>query len=115
VKTFKFWTVAAAILLVAAGIGVRFAPAGVAHAEYPVLSFEDQKSLEQASSPCPYQTGFYQESRPVLSFADQDAVREISISAYVENRPVLGFDDEEAIHQTAISEEVKIACAVYRR
>lgn len=114
-KTFKFGTVAVAILLVTAAIGVRFAPAEGAHAEYPALSFEDQKSLEQGSPPCPYQTGFYQESAPVLSFADWDAVREISISAYAENRPVLGFDDEEAIHQTAISEEVKIACAVYRR
>lgn len=114
-KTFTFVTVAVAILLVTAGIGVRFAPAEGAHTESPVLSFEDQKSLEQGSSPCPYQTGFYQESAPVLSFADQDAVREISVSAYVENRPVLGFDDEVAIHQTAISEEVKIACAFYRR
>lgn len=59
--------VAVAVLLVVTGIGFGIAQAGGTHTERPVLSFADTEAVEQGSS-----SGFYAEVRPVLSFEDQE-------------------------------------------
>jgi len=49
-KTSNVGIVAAAILLVVAGIGFGIAQAGGTHSEQPVLSFEETEALEQGIS-----------------------------------------------------------------
>ena len=68
--------VAAAILLVVAGIGFGIAQAGGTHSEQPVLSFEEMEAIEQGSS-----SSSVEESRPVLSFEDQESTQAASSPA----------------------------------
>jgi len=66
-KMSKVGIVAVAILLAVTGIGFGIAQAGGTHSEQPGLNFEDMEALEQGSS-----SSSYVESRPVLSFEDQE-------------------------------------------
>ena len=52
-KTYKVGILAAAILMVVAGVGFGIAQAGGTDADRPVLTFEDQVALEQGSSSSP--------------------------------------------------------------
>ena len=69
-KTFKVGFAGGAVLLVAAGFGFGIAQAAGNHSERPVLSFADMEALEQGGS-----SGSYAESRPVLGFDDEEAYR----------------------------------------
>jgi hypothetical protein len=66
-KTYTVGIVAVAILLVVTGIGFGIAQAGGTHSERPVLSFVDVEALDQSRS-----SSSDVETRPVLSFEDQD-------------------------------------------
>jgi hypothetical protein len=66
-KRSKVGTVAVAILLVVTGVGFGIAQAAGNHSYQPVSSFADQEALEQGSS-----SNSYIESRPVMSFEDQE-------------------------------------------
>jgi len=67
-KTTKVAIMAGAIVLAVAGFGFGIAQAAGNHSERPVLSFADMQALEQGGS-----WGAYVESRPVLSFNDEEA------------------------------------------
>ena len=53
-KTSAIGMVSAAILLVAACVGLGIAQAEGTHSDSPVLSFQDQEAIGQGTSPIPY-------------------------------------------------------------
>jgi len=69
-KTSAVGMVSAVILIVLVGVGFGIAQAGVTHSEQPVLSFDEMEAPEQGSTSSPYV-----ESRPVLSFEDQEVTQ----------------------------------------
>lgn len=87
-------SVSVAILVVVAGVGFGIAQAEGTHSARPILTFEDQETLETVTVYC-----HYEENNPVLSFKDQEnLVRDSEHVVFDENRPVLSFEDEEVIH-----------------
>lgn len=104
-RSLKISALSAAILLVAAGIGLEIAQAEGTHSDRPVLSFEDQEASEGGSSHCPYDEG-----RPVLSFEEQENLStESKIAGSGESRPVLSFEDAEAV-QVAMLKQRDESC-----
>ena len=75
-KTSKVGIMAMAILMIATGIGFGIAQAAGTHSERPVLSFGDIESVEQDSA-----MNSYAETRPVMSFEDQETTRVANSSA----------------------------------
>jgi hypothetical protein len=53
-KTYKVGILAAAILMVVAGVGFGIAQAAGTYADRPALSFEDQVALDQSDSSSPH-------------------------------------------------------------
>jgi hypothetical protein len=71
-KSFRFGTVSAVILVVVAVVGFGIAQAAGTHSDQPVLSFEDRMALEPSNASSPdveitLASGTHSE-RPVLSF-----------------------------------------------
>jgi hypothetical protein len=71
-KTFRFGTVSAVILVIVAVVGFGIAQAAGIHSDQPVLSFEDQMAFEPSRSSSPdveitLASGTHSE-RPVLGF-----------------------------------------------
>lgn len=99
----KISALSAAILLIAAGIGLGIAQAEGTHGDRPVSGLEDQEALEGGSPLCPYE-----ESRPVLSFEEQENLStESEAAGSGENRPVLSFEDEEAVQVAMLKQRAE--------
>lgn len=93
------------ILLVGMGVGIGIAQAKGTHGSRPVLSFEDQETLERGTILC-----HYEESSPVLNFEDQENLVRDSEHAVSsdEQSPVLSFEDAEAVHVAILAMTTEI-------
>ena len=98
------FSVFVAILLVMTGVGFGIAQAEGTHSARPILTFEDQETLEIVTVYC-----HYEESSPVLNFEDQEnLVRDSEHAVFDENRPILSFEDEEVAHVAMLAHTTEI-------